>query len=143
MNVKQFLTWGGVILVLVGVLGFVGVIGPTAADSIFGENWYFDNTENVIHTVLGVAALGLVTLKLEALQRPVTLLVGLAALFFGIYNFFLSDEMPNIGNANLESPADLVLHLVVGVWALAAYFMNNEAAAPKMTARTEKPEEEE
>lgn len=133
MNAKQFLTWGGIILVLVGILGFVGVIGPTAADSIFGKNWYFDNYENVIHTVLGVVALGLVGFKLESLYKPITLLVGLTALFFGIWNFFLPGTMPNIGSANLESPADLILHLVVGVWALSAYFMDKEPMA-KMTS---------
>ncbi|HSW37061.1 MAG TPA: hypothetical protein VLG37_01685 [Candidatus Saccharimonadales bacterium] len=129
MNAKQFLTLGGIVLLLVGILGFVGVIGPTPAQSIFGKTWYFDNTENVIHTVLGVAALALVLLKLKALYEPVTLLVGLAALFFGILNFFLGSSMPNIGNANLESPADLILHLGVGVWALSAWWMSRDAPA--------------
>jgi hypothetical protein len=36
MNPRQFLIVGGAVLVLVGVLGFVGVIGPTPSDSIFG-----------------------------------------------------------------------------------------------------------
>jgi hypothetical protein len=140
MNSKQFLTLGGVVLLLVGVLGFVGVIGPTAADSIFGENWYFDNYENTIHTALGVAALALVALKLKMLYRPVTLLVGLAALVFGIWNFFLPDTMPNIGAANLESPADLILHLGVGAWALGAWWMEGNKPASHTKASEHKEE---
>ena len=40
-----------------GVLGFVGLIGPTGQASLFGENWWFDNGENWAHLVLGVVAL--------------------------------------------------------------------------------------
>ncbi|MEK9147909.1 MAG: hypothetical protein AAB650_00555, partial [Patescibacteria group bacterium] len=58
MNPKQFLQIGGVVLVLVGILGFVGVIGPTAESSLFGGAWWFDNAENWAHLVLGVVALG-------------------------------------------------------------------------------------
>ncbi len=57
MNPKQFLLLGGLILTLVGILGFVGVIGPSAANSLFGANWWFDNGENWAHLVLGLVAL--------------------------------------------------------------------------------------
>ena len=57
MNPKQFLVIGGIILLLVGILGFVGILGPTASDSIFGATWYFDNAENWAHAVLGIVAL--------------------------------------------------------------------------------------
>lgn len=114
MNPKQFLLLGGLVLVLVGVLGFAGVIGPTATDSIFGETWWFDNAENWAHTVLGVVALIVGLATPMAVQQPVTVLVGVLALVVGVYNFFSMDLL----GANLESPADLILHLVVGVWAL-------------------------
>ena len=115
MNPKQFLVWGGIVLVLVGVLGFVGLIGPTAADSLFGEAWWFDNAENWAHLVLGVVALiAAYALKSADAQKWLVTLVGLLALFFAAYNIFSTSFL----GANLESPADLILHLVVGVWAL-------------------------
>lgn len=118
MNPKQFLYVGGAVLVLVAVLGFTGVTGPTAADSIFGDAWWFDNGENWAHLVLGVVALIAGATFPAHAQKPLVIAVGLLALFFAIYNFFSMDFY----GANLESPADLILHAVVGVWALwAAY----------------------
>ena len=48
---------GGIVLVVVGIAGFVGILGPTAGQSIFGPSWYFDSSENWAHTILGVVAL--------------------------------------------------------------------------------------
>ncbi len=64
--------------------------------------FYLDTGENVAHIGLGV--------------------VGL---FFGIYGFVVAGapEPNTFGLANLESPADNLLHLVVGAWALYAAFM--------------------
>lgn len=114
LSPKGFLQVGGVVLVLVGLLGFFGPIGPTAEDSIFGSFWWFDNGENWAHTVLGIVALLAAFLLPAGLQRPLVMLVGLLGLFFAVYNVFSATFL----GANLESPADLVLHLVVGLWAL-------------------------
>jgi len=56
MTPKQFLRVGGVVLIVVGILGFAGVLGPTADKSIFGANWWFDNGENWVHLILGIVA---------------------------------------------------------------------------------------
>lgn len=113
---RGFLSVGGVVLLLVGILGFIGVIGPTPEQSIFGDFWWFDNPENIAHTVLGVVALLAVFLVKDAgVHRFLVLAVGALALVVGLYN--LMGEVIVLG-ANLESPADTVLHLVVGVWGL-------------------------
>ena len=113
MNSKQFLQIGGIVLVIVGVLGFF-LIGPTQ-DSMFGRSWWFDSGENWAHIVLGVVALALgYGSSNESLQRNVTILVGVLGVFFAVYNLFST----NFLGANLESPLDLILHLAVGVWAL-------------------------
>lgn len=123
MNPKQFLIIGGVVLAVVGLLGFAGILGPGASDSIFGEDWWFDNAENWAHLVLGVVAL-IAAFALPAnSQKPLVVVVGVLALFFAVWNVFDTDFY----GANLESPADLVLHLVVGVWALYAG-LNKKAA---------------
>jgi len=113
MNPKQFLQIGGIVLVLVGVLGFF-LIGPTT-ESLFGELWWFDNGENWAHLVLGVVALvAAYGLKSDSMMKNLVILVGALGLFFAVYNLFST----NFLGANLENPLDLILHLVVGVWAL-------------------------
>lgn len=114
MNPKQFLQIGGIVLVLVGVLGFF-LIGPTPDASTFGAAWWFDNGENWAHLVLGVVALiAAYGLKSDSAMKNLVILVGVLGLFFAVYNIFSTDFL----GANLENPADLILHLAVGLWAL-------------------------
>src|SRR3989338_495676 len=116
MNPKQFLQIGGAVLVLLGILGFVGVLGPTAEQSIFGEPWWFDNGENWAHLVLGVVGVLAAYMAGASLQKNLTLVLGVVGVLVAVYNLFST----NLLGANLESPADLILHLVVGAWALMA-----------------------
>lgn len=116
MNPKQFLLIGGLVLAVVGILGFVGVIGPTAEQSIFGSAWWFDNAENWAHLVLGIVALLAWKMLSASNQKMLVILVGVLGLLVGLYNFTSTSLL----GANLENPADLVLHLVVGLWALYA-----------------------
>mgnify|MGYP001617559995 FL=1 len=110
-------------LVLVAVLGMIGVIGPTADQSLFGENWWFDGPENWAHLVLGVVALIAAFVLSPALQKPLVILVGLLALVVGVYSAMFSTSL--LG-ANLENPADTVLHIVVGLWAVASAMMGKK-----------------
>lgn len=123
MNPKQFLQWGGAVLVLVGVLGFIGVLGPTAEKSVFGSAWWFDNAENWAHLVLGVV--GLLASKYFAApqQKQLVMLLGVVGVLIGLYSLFGKSEL--LG-ANLENPADSLLHLAVGAWALWASCMCKE-----------------
>ena len=122
---KQFLVIGGIVLVVVGILGFFGPIGPTADASIFGSFWYFDNAENWAHLVLGVVALIASKVLGESLQKPLVIVVGVVGLFFALWNLGSTTFL----SANLESPADLILHLVVGIWALYAALNKSGSAA--------------
>lgn len=122
---KGFLKIGGLILVLVGILGFVGVIGPTGTDSIFGEGWYFDNAENWAHLILGIVGFLAAFILKSGLQRTLVLILGIVGLFFAVYNIFSTVFM----SAMLQRPADLLLHLVVGAWALYASRKGEVAAA--------------
>ena len=114
MNPKSFLTIGGVVLVLVAILGFIGVIGPTAEKSIFGDSWWFDNGENWAHLVIGAIALISAYSVGAAGQKMLVTLVGILALLIGVIGFF----GPNFLGANLENPADNILHIVIGIWAM-------------------------
>ncbi len=117
MNPKQFLQIGGAVLLLVGILGFAGVIGPDANSSIFGANWYFDNPENWAHLVLGIVGIIASFVLPGNLQKLLVLLLGVVGILAGIYSIFGTTML--LG-ANLENPADTVLHLIVGAWALFA-----------------------
>lgn len=112
---KAFLQLGGAVLVLVAILGYVGVIGPTSEQSIFGGAWFFDNAENVAHLVLGVVALLAAFWLSASLQKPLVIAVGVVAVLVGLWSLVVSTSL--LG-ANLENPADTLLHLVVGAWAL-------------------------
>ena len=116
MNPKQFLQIGGGILVLVGILGFIGVLGPTSDGSIFGSTWYFDNAENWAHLVLGVVGILASFVLPGNLQKGLVLLLGVVGVLVAVYNVFSTTLL----GANLENPADLLLHLAVGAWALFA-----------------------
>lgn len=123
MNPKQFLQVGGAVLLVVGILGYLGVIGPTPSQSIFGDFWYFDNAENLAHTLLGLAGLGAAFVLPAAMQRMLVILLGALGLVVGLYSLALSQML--LG-ANLENPADTILHLAVGAWALYAAFAGQE-----------------
>jgi hypothetical protein len=118
MNPKQFLAVGGAILLLLAIVGYLGVF------STEGSFFWLDSGENVAHLFLGVVALAAVYVPglnstLAPYYKPIVILVGVIALFFGVYGFIVAgNPVPNTFGYNLESPADNLLHLVVGAWAL-------------------------
>lgn len=129
MNPKQFLQIGGAVLLVVGILGFIGVIGPTPERSIFGSFWWFDNPENLAHTVLGVTGLAAAFVLPANLQKSLVVLLGAIGVLVGLYSLLIG---PALLGANLENPADTFLHLAVGAWALyAAFAGGGESAAPE------------
>jgi hypothetical protein len=80
----------------------------------------------VAHIGLGVVAIAASFLLTDpSMQKWLVAVVGVVSLFFGVYGFVVASQPdPNtFGLANLESPADNLLHLVVGAWALYAAFM--------------------
>jgi hypothetical protein len=120
VNPKQFLQIGGAILLLLGLLGFAGLF------STKGSFFWLDNGENVAHTGLGIIAIAAsFLLKDPRMQKWLVAVVGVVALFFTVVGLAVAGDTSGantFGLANLESPADDILHLVVGVWALLAAF---------------------
>lgn len=114
---------------LIGVLGFVGVLGPTAEKSLFGPAWYFDNAENWAHLVIGLVGLVAAFVLKSGMQKSLVLLLGVVAVLFGLYSLFISE---NFLGAMLQNPADTILHLVVGAWALFAGLKKPKMAAMSM-----------
>ena len=118
---------GGAVLLLLGLIGLTGV-----TNSITFFN--LDSGENIAHVALGIVGLGAgFGTKNADLHRWLVAFIAVSGLFTGIYGFTLAagDEMHRnfFGLANLENPADNVLHLVVGIWAAAAAYLNKPAMA--------------
>ena len=126
---KGFLNIGGAVLLALGILGFILWYATGQAEN---DVFYLDNGENVAHVVLGVVALALARVLPAngSLQRLVVAVVGIVALFFGIYGFTVAGEAhPNTFElANLENPLDNLLHLVVGAWGVMAAVRGGAAA---------------
>lgn len=114
MNPRLFLLLGGAALVTLGVLGFLGITGPTPEQSIFGTTWWFDDGENWAHTVIGIVGIVAAFAVPVLWRKYFVILLGVVALFFGIYSLFES----NFLGSTLENPMDTLLHLIVGAWAL-------------------------
>jgi hypothetical protein len=134
---RLFLTVGGAVLLLLGIVGYLNVFTESGS-----PNFWLDGGENLAHTVLGIVALAAVFVPglntaLAPYYRAIVGLVGVIALFFAVYGFLQpagTGANPNtFGVSNLENPADDLLHLVVGIAAFAAiYFKSGDEA---MTAR--------
>jgi len=127
MNPKQFLLWGGVILVVLGLAGLF-FLGPDAQSSLLGEFFWLDNTENLAHLLFGVVALAAYYFVKEPLQiKWLTMAVGVVAIIVALLGFInAGGVVPNTAVTNLENPADNILHLVVGIWAIGVNFVGKE-----------------
>lgn len=132
MNPKQFLTVAGAGQVLLSVVGFLGVFSPETTPF-----FWLDDGENVAHLLLGLAALAVVFVPglndvLAPHYKPLVIVGGVMALFFGAYGFVVAGTPPpnTFGVANLENPSDNLLHLIVGAWALLAAFIPRTATEP-------------
>jgi hypothetical protein len=136
-----FLRYGGAVLLLVGIVGYIGVLNNVAFFTL-------DAGENIAHTVLGIVGIAVgFGIKNAGVHRLLTWVLLITAAVFTVWGLILPSggtlnngtwSNPNFyGLANLENPADSVLHLVVAAWAAAALYMERRqpaiAASPATT----------
>lgn len=114
MKSQKFLYRGGILLVILGLLGYIGILGPLPTYSLFGDKWWFDSSENVAHFVLGVVSITAVYVFDTKLQKYLALFIGGFALLAVVKN--IPGETVFLG-ANLEIPGDILLNIVFAVWA--------------------------
>lgn len=136
---RYFLIIGGVILLALGVYGFI-YPQPVSDTSVV----HFDVWENYIHTLAGVGmlAIGFLLPGIYRMYRWwTTLAVGLAALAFAIIGFAVSGRaFPNLGGANLENPFDNLVNLAIAAYALFTVLLTRREALRKPVVVEEKEE---
>jgi hypothetical protein len=125
---RGFLVVGGIVLLVLGILGFLNIFTS--------QSFYLTTAENIAHATLGVIALAAVYVPglrtaLAPNYRWLVIAVGLISLFFGVYSLLLPagnppTDMNTFGVANLEF-LDSVIHLVIAAWAFAAAFWTEES----------------
>jgi hypothetical protein len=138
-NSTSFLRYGGGVLLLVGIVGYLGILNNVNFFSL-------DAGENIAHVGLGLIGMAAgFGLKDRMVHRGLTAVVGVTGLAFGLLGFFLPSggallngafANPNfLGLANLESPADNLLHLFVAAWAGWSFLGDGKATQMAAPAR--------
>ncbi len=122
LNPTGFLKVGGAVLLALGLIGFTGITNNI-------EFFNLDPGENIAHTVLGIVGLAVAYgIKDARLHKWLVVVLAITGFATGIWGFLLPAGSYAKGNfyglANLENPADNLLHIVVGIWAAAAVAMN-------------------
>lgn len=113
-NPKNFLSSIGYILVIAAVLGFIGVLGPTPDQSIFGTYLWMSTPFSLIYLVLGIISLYLsYTLMDASIVLPFTFFLGAVGLFVGLYGLFWA---PRIMGIELNGMIGNLFNLVAGAW---------------------------
>lgn len=129
---RGFLIVGGVVLLIIGALGFFFLNNP--ANSFF----WLDSSENIAYIALGIVGLAAVYAPglndaLVPHYRWLVIVAGVIALFFGAYGFLLPQGTPaspnTFGVANLEL-GDTVLNLVIATWAFVSAFRIPRSMTP-------------
>lgn len=122
-DVKKLATVFGVVLLLVGVLGFVP--GVVTEDGLLLGIFAVDLPHNLIHLVTGGAALA--AAKTEEYARTYFKVFGVVYLLVTLLGFMMAG--PLLGFV-ANNTADNFLHLAIAVLALAVGFGGSTAKRP-------------
>ncbi len=102
-----------------GILGAIGYSGPLPENSLFGSAWYFDQVENIAHTIFGLTGLLAAFLGGDRIQRVFGYVLAATALIVGGASATgpVTEGVTILG-ASLQNPADTILHLFFGTLTL-------------------------
>lgn len=127
LTTKYFLMIGGAILLALGIFGFIVPEPVTDTSAV-----HFDVWENYIRTLAGIGMLVGAFLLPRIYRWLASAVVGLTAIAFTIIGFVVSGAAsPNLGGANLENPFDNLVHLAIGLYALATVVLSRSDVLKK------------
>jgi len=124
---SEYARVAGTGLLVLALLGFGFLLGPTVEQSLLGEIWWLDISEVIFYAVLGVALLNASFMAAER-ERPIVLFSGWFLFFLSIWGFFVSETVYGM---HIETTQSL-LYLVLWAWSLFAGFCKDvrEGAGP-------------
>lgn len=133
MTPRFYLAFTGCLLLLLGILGYVGIVGPLSNDSIFGTNWWVDNGQSIVYIVVGLMSLlSAFVLRQPMIRKFIAFTIGGLLVCVGLLGIIVMRRhgMLNAGIAHLENPAETILHLVLGLWAVWVAIRPDKTSAP-------------
>jgi hypothetical protein len=86
-NPKNLLLFAGTGAVILSLLGYLGILGPTPERSIFGEFWWLDNNQNTLHFVAGLGSIISAMLLSKPRQEGVVWFLSIISIIWAIYSF--------------------------------------------------------
>lgn len=117
---NRFLKIVGLILLLIGISGVVGLLGPTSSQSIFGGSFVVDSNQFSAYLIIGFIALASAFFFSPLWQRYFSVFLGITALYIGLYSFI----SPIFFGVHIEVPTEMIIYLVIGAWGLYAVYGN-------------------
>ncbi|MEK7579399.1 MAG: DUF4383 domain-containing protein [Patescibacteria group bacterium] len=129
MGLKKWARLLGIVLLVIGILGFIP--GITTTDGYLLGIFHVDGLHNIIHIITGLIGL-IVSAKSERAQRLFFQIFGWIYLVVTILGFLGSGMVLGLFVANV---ADNILHLVIAVLSLWLGYSGRKAAmmsAPQM-----------
>lgn len=117
---NRFLKALGLILLLISISGLLGILGPTSSQSLLGNSWWLDSKEILFTGIVGFFVLLSAFFFPPLWQRYLTVVVGLVALFIGLYSFL----SPLFFGIHIEIPVEMILFLIIAAWGLYAVYGN-------------------
>lgn len=111
---RNFLVWMGYIAIILGILGFIHVLGPTPQNSIFGSYWWMSSQVGLIYIVGGIVSLFTAYAMPESIIQIVTFGIAVVAFFIGLYGLFWA---PRVFSVPLEGVIGNLINFLIGIWA--------------------------
>lgn len=123
MNIQKAAKWFGIILILVGILGFVP--GVTTDEGLLLGIFKVDAVHNVIHLLSGIIALFCAGNAGSA--RSYFIIFGIVYGLVAVIGFVQHDHVLGVFSIN---NADNILHVAITLFALVLGFTGPKRSAP-------------
>lgn len=112
---RNFLIAVGYILIILGILGFIRVLGPSPDKSIFGSFFWMDSRLNLLFIVTGVISFFTAYVFADTMINFLAFGIGTVAFFVGLYGLLWASR---IFTLPLAGPIGNLIILIIGIWGI-------------------------